>query len=193
MSPADGIEHVTGRLVEALDAAAIPYFVMGGLAVTIWGLPRATFDLDLTLLLPVERTPALIAAVEAAGFEVDAPLRAGYRDVLAGMEKSSLAWTTAEGVRVEVDLFFVTTAFQEAAFARRVRVPFVGGRTLWVVTPADLILFKLLAGRAKDLADVQNLLAVQGAPEPGHLRGWAERLGVTARLEAALVEAGLTT
>ncbi|MEO6597441.1 MAG: hypothetical protein ABIP94_22080 [Planctomycetota bacterium] len=56
---------------------------------------------------------------------------------------------------------------------------------------ADLILFKLMADRPKDRVDVQNVLTVQGIPEPEYLRDWAARLGVADRLERALAEAGL--
>ena len=62
---------------------------------------------------------------------------------------------------------------------------------MWVLGPADLILHELVAGRPKDLADVQNVLAVQGPVDASYGREWAARLGVTQRLDAALRQAGL--
>lgn len=67
----------------------------------------------------------------------------------------------------------------------------IDDREMWVLGPADLILHTLVAGRPKDLADVQNILAVQGHVDPSYLREWSGRLGVTPRLETALQQAGL--
>jgi hypothetical protein len=50
---------------------------------------------------------------------------------------------------------------------------------------------QLLADRPKDRLDVQNVLTVQGLPEPEYLREWAGRLGIADRLERAIADAGL--
>jgi hypothetical protein len=49
-----------------------------------------------------------------------------------------------------------------------VRVPFEDSH-IQVVTAADLILFKLMAGRRKDWVDIDNVLAIQGVPERPYL------------------------
>lgn len=185
MTGTDDIRGVVTRLLELLDAHSVPYFVMGGLAVPIWGIPRATFDVDITLSIDERGLTAFLSAAKASGFTIDAPFEKGFRDVLHGMQKLKIEWWTTAGRRVEVDLFLVTTSFQQAAFARRVRAR-IEDREMWVLTAADLILHKLLANRQKDLADVQNLLAVQGVPDEVHLRAWAARLGITDRLDAAI-------
>jgi hypothetical protein len=55
---------------------------------------------------------------------------------------------------------------------------------------ADLILFKLIAGRRTDWVDIDNILAVQGVPEREYLQSWAEKLAVKPRLDQVLREAG---
>ncbi len=235
MIGSDDIRGVVTRLLALLDAHSIPYFVMGGLAVPIWGIPRATFDVDVTLSIDEHGLTAFLSAAKASGFTIDAarsrpqpeiaasslprrrrrastaPLagalrppessrhatilrpagtafETGFRDVLHGMRKLKIEWWTTAGRRVEVDIFLVTTPFQQAAFARRVRAR-IEDREMWVLTAADLILHKLLANRPKDLADVQNLLAVQGVPGAQYLRDWAVRLGVADRLDEAIARA----
>lgn len=192
MSFGSEVEQVGWRLVHLLDNEGIPYFVMGGLAVPIWGVPRATYDVDFTVHVDEERLRRLLDRAAAAGFEVAPPFLKGFRDVLKGMEKLTLAWWTGEGRRIDADVFLVTTPYQRAAFDRRRRAELGPGQTLWVIAPADLIIHKLLAGRAKDMADVQNVLAIQGVSDPEYLRRWACELGVEARLDQALTEAGLS-
>ncbi len=173
------------RLLDLLDAHGIPYSMMGGMVVPIWGIPRATFDVDLTLSVDDVGLRNFLAAAKRIGFTVDESFEKGFRDVLHGMQKLRVEWWSAAGRRIEVDVFLVTTPYQEAAFARRVRAR-INAHEMWVLSAADLILHKLLANRPKDLADVQNVLAVQGVPDETYLRAWAGRLGVSERLDEAI-------
>jgi hypothetical protein len=84
----------------------------------------------------------------------------------------------------------VTTADQEAAFARRCRVR-LDGRQVWILSAADLVSHKLVAGRSKELADVPSILAVQGLPDGEYLDDWSRRLRIEDALAKALTEAGL--
>ena len=56
-------------LIDALESRRIDYAVCGGLAMAIWGLPRATVDIDLLI------EPESLAAVE----EVAASIGYGSR------------------------------------------------------------------------------------------------------------------
>jgi hypothetical protein len=184
------VRSVALHLVDLLERDAVPYALMGGIAVPVWGIPRATYDIDVVLSVGDEDLQRFVARAKERGFHVDPPYEAGFRDVLKGMEKIRLEWWTEESRRVEVDVFLVTTAYQEAAFTRRRRVK-IDGRDAWVLSAADLILHKLAAARPKDLADIQNILAVQGIPDEAYLRSWARRLGTEAELEKALDQADL--
>ena len=44
-------------LVGLFERLGIPYAVMGGLAVRIYGIPRPTFDVDFTVALERDRLP----------------------------------------------------------------------------------------------------------------------------------------
>ena len=126
----------------------------------------------------------------ANGFHVDPHFQSGFRDMLEGMEKICIEHWTPEARRIEVDVFLVTTAYQQAAFARRVRVR-IDSRQVWILSAADLVLHKLVAGRAKDRADIQNILLIQGVPDSEYLHAWDKRLDVTDALRQAIAEAGL--
>ena len=188
MNFANRVREAALRLIDLLESTGTPYALMGGIAVPVWGIPRATFDIDLVLSVDDRGLAGFLEAAKGAGFEVDAPYESGFRDVLKGMEKIRIEWWTPESRRVEVDVFLVSTPYQEAAFSRRQQVK-IDGREAWVLSAADLILHKLVAGRAKDLADVQNILAVQGIPDEDYLRAWAGRLQVSQALDRAIEDA----
>ena len=43
----------------------IPYMIVGGLAVNYWGMPRATFDIDLVIALQPQDIPQLVQPMRA--------------------------------------------------------------------------------------------------------------------------------
>jgi hypothetical protein len=174
------LERLLFRLIPLLEAAEVPYMVMGGLAVRVWGLPRSTFDLDLTLSLPPEELRRFCAHLEREGFEVPEAHRKGFADTLQGMGKFSFQDYETHPP-VTVDCFVTTTEYQKEAFSRR-RLVELEGRQVWMISPEDLLLHKLVAGRQKDLLDIDDLLLIQGQVDRAYLREWADALGVTTLL-----------
>lgn len=161
---------------------------MGGFAVRHWALPRPTYDVDFAVAAEGEELVRLLRSFEAAGFNVGEHFRSGFADSLAGMRKVAVAFFDSGSVW-NVDIFLATTPFVRSAFDRRVPSE-VEGRKLSVVSVEDLLLFKLLANRAKDHADIEDLLLVCGPLDLAYLRHWARHLAITDRLESVLRESG---
>lgn len=79
------------------------------------------------------------------------------------------------------------SAFQQELLKRAKPEP-LDDLVVYVVSPEDLILLKLLAHRPRDLADVGDILFTQGTLDEAYLRKWAEELGIRERLESVLAE-----
>jgi hypothetical protein len=62
----------------------------------------------------------------------------------------------------------------------------VEGRSVKLVSAEDLILFKLIASRPRDLIDIQDVLFTQGELDEPYLRRWAGPLGVEKQLDEVL-------
>jgi len=182
------IQGILLQVLSALEAVPIPYMIMGGFAVRAVGIPRPTYDADLTLEASDEALARLFKSLERDGFIVPDEFRKGFRDSLQGMAKVKVQKFEEKHVW-DVDLFLVTTPYQRAAFARRQKVLFLG-TDRWMITPEDLVLHKLLANRRKDLVDVEEILKIQVSLDRDYLRDWAARLGIATRLEDILREAG---
>ena len=182
------IQGILLRVLSALESIPIPYMIMGGFAVRAVGIPRPTYDADLTVEASDAALSRLFTELGADGFLIPEEFRRGFRDSLQGMAKAKVQKFEERHVW-DVDLFLVTTPYPHAAFARRQKVLFLGADR-WMITPEDLILHKLLANRRKDLLDVEEILKIQGSPDLAYLREWAKRLGVEDRLDPMLGEAG---
>ena len=57
------LDDSLGILASWLDGQSIPYMVIDGFAVTVWGEPRMTRDLDVTVSVPPEKLSATIQTV----------------------------------------------------------------------------------------------------------------------------------
>jgi hypothetical protein len=172
------------RVASALENAGVRYAFIGGAALSAWGVPRATFDLDLALSIPEEGLGVVLDALSRRGFVIDAAFRKGFRDRVGGMETIHVH-LPAGSTLMAVDLFLATTPLLGSVVERRTSID-LGRGPIQVCTAADLILLKLIADRPKDRIDVENVLAVQGVPERDYLVRWAERLGLRGRLEEIL-------
>ena len=64
---------VVARIVATLDELAIPYVVGGSLASSVYGIPRATQDVDLVADLKLEQVEAFRASL-VGDFYVDADM-----------------------------------------------------------------------------------------------------------------------
>ncbi|MFY9346005.1 MAG: hypothetical protein WAT39_26175 [Planctomycetota bacterium] len=167
-----------------MERTGTEYAFMGGLAVTVWGIPRATFDLDLAIGVDNQPASTLLSALQVDDIESDEHFRKGFVDGRNGMAKVA-ARLLFDGNWFVLDLFLGSTPFLRTVLGRRVRVPYLDSH-VYAVSAADLILFKLMAGRRKDWVDIDNVVAVQGVPERPYLEQWAATLGVTDRLRRVL-------
>jgi predicted nucleotidyltransferase len=171
-------------LIRLFRESKIPYALMGGMAVSVHGIPRPTHDLDFTIAIERERLPEFYAAVEELGYSVPDVHQSGWVDLVAGMPLVRVRQWVDDKV-IDIDLFLAESSFQESLLSRRVELV-VEGNLAWVVTPEDLMLLKLIAGRPRDLGDIQDILLAQGQLDEEYLKTWSQRLGVTDRLYDAL-------
>ena len=88
---------------------------------------------------------------------------------------------------IDVDLFLAESSFQQELLKRAKPEP-IDDVMVRMVTPEDLILLKLLARRPRDLADIGDVLFIQGTLDETYLRPWATELGVLSELEKVLAE-----
>ena len=161
--------------IGALDELAIEYFMFGGNAQNVWGDPRFTKDADLVCMLDESRFQELLSALARSGFAV-------HPSHLDRMVRGRIV-KIPFGI-ISVDFVVGETDFDRSALERRKRVVYLEV-PLYVVSPEDLILYKLIAHRAQDIADIEKVIRRQRATlDRVYLVKWAgwlvEETGLTA-------------
>ncbi|TKS59145.1 MAG: hypothetical protein EWM72_02460 [Nitrospira sp.] len=163
--------QILRTLIGSLPAPAPPYCLIGALALSAWGQPRATKDIDLLILLDEESQGEFLKELASRGFLKD-EARSEHNPMLRG------TLVRLYSGDVPIDLLAPRDAQEEEALTRR-RMIEVEGLSLWTISPEDLVLMKLKAGRPYDFGDVTTVLVRQGdALDLEYLFRWAKRLGV---------------
>ena len=145
MTPLDWAIHAITKVLESLH---IDYAVVGGIANAVWGEPRATIDVDVTVSVEHDDLSGTVAAIAAQ-------FRTPVADAGAFVQQTRvLPLDTDEGVRI--DVIFVLLPFEVDAIRRACKVQ-IAGRTVAVVTPEDLVLMKIISDRPRDLADAEAI------------------------------------
>ena len=156
------------RIGECLDEDSIAYAIGGALALGVWGAPRATKDVDLSVFQPRAELDRVLDSLERAGVMLSREQAARDIDRI-GLAKGRL------GI-VVIDLF-LSEHPQYPEMARRARR--VADPTGWAgsfISPEDLCIHKLVFGRHKDLGDLENLFAVRPELDVAYIRHWLTQM-----------------
>jgi hypothetical protein len=176
-------------VARALDELGIAWTIGGSIASSLAGEPRSSVDIDIVAAIEPPHVAPLAAALEDAFYVDEASLARAVRDRRA----TNLIH---QKTQVKIDLFVaVGTPLDRQQIARRRRVD-VGGRSLFVHPPEDILLQKLRwfrqGGEQSDRhwRDILGVVRVQGTRlDREYLTRNAPVLGVSDLLERAMREA----
>jgi len=154
-------------IFKALNDANVQYVVVGGIATILHGYVRATSDIDLVVDLQVEQATNVINVLTEAGYVPKVPVQAiEFADV-----NKREQWINEKGMQVfsmyqpknpllTIDLF-VKQPIAYMDLLKNSVVMELDGINIRICSIDDLITMKNLAGRAKDLADIEKLTKIK--------------------------------
>jgi hypothetical protein len=130
------------------------WYVFGAQAAVAYGRPRMTADVDVTVDPGPTDTLALVEALSRAGFVLRADLGEGF------LREARLLPLVHCRTAMPVDVVLAGPGLHGEFLARR-RLVDVGGVRIPMISPEDLVVTKVLAGRPKDLEDLRGVLLEQ--------------------------------
>lgn len=168
-------------VVEAINDCGLPYMLVGSYSSNIYGTDRATQDADLVIELG-EKSIAELSRRLAPSIRIDPQM--SFETVT--MTRRFVAEVTGTPFKIELFLLSQDPHDQER-FRRRRTVGFLG-RQVYIPAVEDVIVTKLrwavLANRAKDRSDIQDVIAVQGDRiDWDYVHRWCEEHGTRALLD----------
>lgn len=157
-------EPLLEKIARTFDEAGVPYMIIGGQAVLVYGEPRLTRDIDVTLGAPVEQLHDILELVEKMGVRVlvDPDVFTMQTMVLPCQDPET-------GIRV--DFIFSFSLYEQQAL-QRVRQIKIGETEVRFAAPEDLIIHKVIAGRPRDMEDVKNVLLKNVDVDQAYIHRW---------------------
>lgn len=176
---ADIIDRTLSLLPVLFRQLPVPYVVIGGFAVNVWGLERATLDIDVMVGGRVRQFELLTTLVEQYGLEPQAQF----------LETNPLLRGVVFRCRMEnfhIDFLRPRDAHDRQVLRRRREGTFAGHQ-LWFPAPEDLILMKLKVGRDRDFDDALRIVEQNTTNlNYQYLARWGRKLGVNEELDYVL-------
>ncbi len=187
------IYQVTIQVVNVLEGLGVAYEIGCSLASSVHGVPRSTLDADIVANLQPNHVAAF---VQGLGDQFYADEQMIEKSVRARKSFNIIHLDTM----LKLDIFALKdTAFSHVEFSRRVlaHFPDANGPLLWLSSPEDIILHKLMwyaeGGEVamRQFQDVLGVLRMVGESlDKEYLAKWSVTLGVQPLLERALRESG---
>lgn len=179
------IANIATQVLERIESTGIPYMLVGAIAAGAHGIPRSTRDVY--FLVPVTSGGGVNAIIKALDDIVTFEQQAVF-DTLTWGKRYVGQTISPPLVKIELfELFDDPFVLEEFGRRRQIFIPILNCKG-WVPTAEDVIVQKLRWGRDKELADVRDILAVQGTEtlDMPYIQNWCALHKTTGRLEAAL-------
>jgi hypothetical protein len=168
-------------VVDALEALAIPYMLVGSFSSSFYGIPRSSKDADFVIALG-SRSVHELANRLAPAFRLDPQMS------FETVTMTSRHLMEVVGTPFKIELFHLSDdAHDQERFRRRRRVAYLD-RQIQLPTAEDVIVTKLrwtIEGRrTKDWDDTRDVIAVQGDRiDWDYVHRWADLHGTRKTLD----------
>jgi len=180
--PPNAVLETLALLWPLLQSSGVQTAIAGGIALSYWGNPRSTQDIDLAILS--NGHDAFEALLKQAGFQQ----RESSTKELGLFILSQWQFEPADHfVAVDIDLLIAADEYYQTAVGRAKSVTLPGmSIPVAVLSREDLILHKLYASRLIDQADVLNLMEMHWDDlDQSYLTLWAQNLKLNAEWQTA--------
>ena len=128
----------------------LEYAIFGGIAAILYGSGRSTIDIDMIVRVDID-------SLEVAYQQFIEELRPLKKEPLEFFKKYYVLPAVHNRLGTKVDISAALSQFEQEAIRRSRRLRY-GTVEASFCTPEDLILFKLVANRERDILDVKDIV-----------------------------------
>ena len=153
------------QLLESFSGEGI---IIGGIAASLLGEPRATADIDAVVLATFGDLDELITLAERVGIFPRITVAVDFA------KQSRVLLLSHQESGIDIDISLGLLPFEVEAVERAQRFE-ADGLSLRLPTPEDLIIQKAVAHRAKDMGDIEGVIAANPTLDWARIQFWVEQ------------------
>lgn len=150
-------------IFKELNRKKIKYIVVGGLAVNFYGIPRATYDIDLLLSMEDKNLKKFLRLLKDWSFKPKAPVdimdfanNRKRQDWIKNKNMKAFNLINPDWAIREIDIIIDTPVDYRRAI-KSIKNIELYGVDIPIISITDLILMKGKTNRGQDKADISNL------------------------------------
>ncbi len=153
------------KIGRELDKDKISYMIIGGQAVLIYGEPRLTKDIDITLNL----TPSEIERIEKICKKLNfSALIKNHREFV---KKTFVFPVIDKRTKIRIDFIFSFSDYEKEAM-KRVKKVKIGKKYIKFASLEDVIIHKIVSGRPVDIEDARKMILKNPDFDKKYIRKW---------------------
>ena len=144
-------EKLLVSIAKQFDKHNIPYIIIGGQAVLLYGEPRLTKDIDITIGLNIDMVDKIVKIMQ------DISLKPLPKDLHQFVKQTMVLPLIETESGTRVDVIFSFSQFEHDAL-KRANVITINNTGVRYASLEDLIIFKVFSGRPRDIEDARKIL-----------------------------------
>jgi predicted nucleotidyltransferase len=153
------------KIANELNNNNIPYMVIGGQAVLLYGEPRLTKDIDITLGIGIDGLKNINSIIQKLNLK--ALVNEGF------VQKTMVLLAIDEKTGIRVDFIFSFSLYEKQAIKRAPDIKF-GNTIVKFASLEDVVIHKIIAGRARDIEDVRSIILKNSDYDTKYIVKWLE-------------------
>jgi predicted nucleotidyltransferase len=158
-------QKILTDVASAFAAAEIPYIVIGGQALLLYGELRMTKDIDITLGVDFDDVERVAHSLPTDIFEI---LGSDYKKFA---RETRVLPVKDRQTGIRIDLIFSFSPFEQLAIQRANRIN-IGSAQVSYASLEDMLVFKMVAGRPRDIEDVRSMLRKNPVFDVQYVQHW---------------------
>jgi len=139
--------------------------IIGGQAVLIYGEPRLTKDIDVTLGIGPEGLPKIKTLVKSLDLK---PL---VSNIDRFVKETMVFPVVDEKSGIRVDFIFSYSLYERQAIERAQKIA-MGRTKVKFAALEDVVIHKMVAGRPRDMEDIRIILLKNPGHDPEYIEKW---------------------
>lgn len=160
------IETLIKKIARNLDKENIPYMIIGGQAVLVYGRPRLTRDIDITLGVDTDKFKLIEQICK------NLKLRCPVTNPEEFTQTTKVFPVEEPESKIRADFIFSFTPYEAQALKRTKQID-IDNYKVKFASCEDVIIHKMVAGRAIDEEDIKSILTKNGKTiDLDYIRKW---------------------
>jgi hypothetical protein len=165
-------QEILKKIALEFEREQIPYMIIGGQAVLVYGVPRLTQDIDITLGIGPGELDDLLGIIDGLGWIVL------VQEAHEFVQRTLILPCQVPENEIRVDFIFSFSPYKRQAI-ERARPILINDASVRFAAIEDVIIHKLIARRPRDLEDIRGMLLKNTEIDWSYVDHWLEQFEET--------------